>query len=938
MDRFSFLNAVHSSFIEDLYQQYLKYPDSIEPSWKAFFQGFDFALEEYGLEENTENNQPTKSFGEQVVNNNVDISKISEQIQKEFKVLNLIEGYRTRGHLFTKTNPVRDRRQYSPTLAIENYGLTSADLGIVFNCATETGMKKPATLKEIIDHLNTIYCDAIGVEYVHIKNIEERDFIRQWIQKNDNHAVLSAEEKKHVLQRLNQAVAFESYLNTKFVGQKRFSLEGVEALIPALDQLFTRSSQLGVDEIILGMAHRGRLNVLTNIFQTPYKQIFSQFESKEFTDDIYSGDVKYHLGASAKIETLAKETLKINLVPNPSHLEAVGAVAEGITRAQIDHDYEGNDKKILPVLIHGDSAIAGQGVVYEVVQMMSLDANKTGGTVHIVTNNQVGFTTNYLDARSSTYCTDVAKVTDSPVMHVNADDVESVVHAMHFAADFRNKFGKDVFIDLLGYRKYGHNEGDEPKFTQPKLYKIIAKHPNPREIYKDKLIKEGVVSDAVMKEIEEEFKNLLDENFNESKEIEKNRMEVFMADEWKDFPYKKDESVLKEIDTTFDLEELKALAVKISTLPEGKNFFRKIDKLFKARLKMIEDDHLDWAMGELLAYATLLKEGYRVRLSGEDSERGTFSHRHAVLKTVDTEEEYVPLAHISDEFRAFQVYNTLLSEYAGLGFDYGYGMVSPKTLTLWEAQFGDFANGAQIIIDQYIAAAEEKWKAQNGLVMLLPHGAEGQGAEHSSARLERFLTLCANQNMIVANATTPANFFHLLRRQLKSAFRKPLIVMTPKSLLRHPRAVSTMEDLAQGTFQTLIDDATASADKVERLVMCSGKLYYELLEKKEELKDEKIALVRLEQLYPLDKEKIDAIFNKYAKAKEFVWAQEEPENMGAWTFILKNFRERNPQVIATPASGSPAPGSHKKFEIIQNEVINKVFHTHGKPKSRPVTV
>jgi len=934
MDRFSFLNAVHSNFVEEMYQQYLKFPDSLEPSWKSFFQGFDFAMENYG-EADTEE---SSTFAQQVNESNVDVSKISEQIQKEFKVINLIEGYRSRGHLFTKTNPVRDRRQYSPTLDIENYGLTSADLNTVFNCATETGMSGPATLHQIIDHLKNIYCDSIGVEYVHIKDIEERDFIRKWIQNNENHATLSQEEKKHVLQRLNQAVAFESYLNTKFVGQKRFSLEGLESLIPALDQLFTRSSVLGVDEVILGMAHRGRLNVLTNIFQTPYKSIFSQFEGKEFTDDVYSGDVKYHLGASAKIETLAGETLKINLVPNPSHLEAVGPVAEGIARAQIDQVYEGDAKKILPVIIHGDSAIAGQGVVYEVAQMMTLEANKTGGTVHIVTNNQVGFTTNYLDARSSTYCTDVAKVTDSPVMHVNADDVESVVHAMHFAADFRNKFGKDVFIDLLGYRKYGHNEGDEPKFTQPKLYKIISKHPNPREIYKEKLIQEGVVSDQVMGEIEEEFKKLLDENFDESKEIKKNKIEVFMSDEWKSFPYEKRSSVLKKVDTKFPLKKLKELAVKISTLPEGKDFFRKITRLFQSRLEMIEGDKLDWAMGELLAYATLLSEGYKVRISGEDTERGTFSHRHAVLKTVDDEEEYVPLAHVSDEFRAFQIYNTLLSEYAALGFDYGYGMVTPETLTVWEAQFGDFANGAQIIIDQYIAAAEEKWKAQNGIVLLLPHGSEGQGAEHSSARMERFLTLCANENMIVANATNPANFFHLLRRQLKSNFRKPLIVMTPKSLLRHPRAISTMEELAKGEFQTVIDDATAKSEKVERLVMCSGKLYYELLEEKEELKDEKVALVRLEQLYPLDREKIDAIFAKYSKAKEFIWAQEEPENMGAWTYILKNLRDKNPQVIATPASGSPAPGSHKKFEIIQNDVICNVFQVKGKPKNRPVTV
>ena len=929
MDRFSFLNAIHSEYVEDLYQQYLKYPDSLEPSWKSFFQGFDFALANYGDEESM---QEIQSFAAQASNSNVNISEISEDIRTEFKVLNLIEAYRNRGHLFTKTNPVRERRHFEPTLAIENFGLTQADLSKKFNSATETGMSGPATLSEIIRHLDSIYCDSIGVEYMHIKNVEERDFIRQWLQPNENHASLSPEEKKHVLQRLNQAVAFENYLHTKFVGQKRFSLEGLESLIPALDQVITKSSQLGVDEVILGMAHRGRLNVLTNIFEKPYKQIFSEFEGKEFTDDVFAGDVKYHLGASKDIKTTAGETVKINLVPNPSHLETVASLVEGISRAKVDRTYEGDYKKILPIIIHGDAAVAGQGIVYEVAQMMTLDGYKAGGTVHIVTNNQVGFTTNYLDGRSSTYCTDVAKVTDSPVMHVNADDVVAVVHAMHFAADFRHQFGKDVYIDLLGYRKYGHNEGDEPKFTQPKLYNIIAKHPNPREIYKDKLIKEGIVSDAVMKEMEVEFKKLLDENFDEAKEIQRNTMDIFMAEDWKDYPYASRGSALENFDTKYPLDKLKELAVKISTLPKDKNFIKKITRLFDARLAMIQNDSLDWAMGELLAYATLLTEDYTVRISGEDVERGTFSHRHAVVKTEDTEEEYTPLAHVSDTYKAFQIYNSLLSEYAVLGFDYGYAMTTPRNLTIWEAQFGDFANGAQIIIDQYLVAAEEKWKVQDGLVMLLPHGSEGQGAEHSSARVERFLTLCANQNIIVANATTPGNYFHLLRRQMKSNFRKPLVVMTPKSLLRHPRAVSTMEDLANGTFQPIIDDATASADKVDRLVMVSGKLYYELLAKKEELNDEKVALVRLEQLYPLQMDQINAIFDKYAKA-EFVWAQEEPENMGAWSYILRNFRDRNPQVIAAPASGAPAPGSHKKFDINQNAIINAVFRVDGAVKA-----
>ena len=935
MDKFSFLNAVHAQLIDDMYAQYQKYPDSLEPSWKSFFQGFDFALENYG-EDHSDSAVPAGSapvqYAQQAVTNNA----VSEDISKEFKVVNLIEAYRSRGHLFTKTNPVRERRHYFPTLDIENFGLSKEDLNKKFTSATQTGMPAAATLQEIITHLQNIYCDSIGVEYMHIQNVEEKKFIMEWVNVNENHPTLSAKEKTEILFKLNQAVAFENYLHTKFVGQKRFSLEGGESLIPALDQLITRSSQLGVDEVVLGMAHRGRLNVLTNVFQKSYKQIFSEFEGKEFEEDVFSGDVKYHLGSSKKITTANGEEVRINLTPNPSHLETVAALVEGICRAKVDNVYKDDYSKVLPIVIHGDGAIAGQGIVYEIAQMMNLEGYKTGGTVHIVVNNQVSFTTNYLDARSSVYCTDIAKVTDSPVMHINADDVEAVVHAIRFAADFRAKFGKDVYIDLLGYRKYGHNEGDEPRFTQPNLYKLISKHQNPREIYKELLIKENVVSDDVLKKMEQEFKALLDENFDASKEIERNTMDVFMKDDWVDFQLGTKGAVANaNVDTTYDLEKLKELAVKISTLPADKKFINKITRLFENRVKMVEANSLDWAAGELLAYATLLTEGYNVRLSGEDVERGTFSHRHAVVKTEDTEEEYIPLRQITDQ--RFDVYNSHLSEYGVLGFDYGYAMAAPKTLTIWEAQFGDFTNGAQIIVDQYLVAAEEKWKIQDGLVMMLPHGSEGQGAEHSSARLERFLTLSANENIIVANITSPANYFHLLRRQMKFGFRKPLVIMTPKSLLRHPKVVSPLEDLATGSFQPILDDPTAYPAKVERLVLCTGKLYYDLLAKKEELNDDKVALVRLEQVYPLNFEKINAIFDKYNNKKDLIWAQEEPENMGAWSFILRNFRDTNIQLISPVASGTPAPGSHKMFEKNQTRIINAVFQCNDEPAKRPVT-
>ena len=916
MDRFSFLNAIHAQLIDDLYEQYRKYPDALEPSWKAFFQGFDFALENYGDEGYiSENGQPS------VVVQQVSNSNIPDEIRKEFLVMNLIEAYRSRGHLFTKTNPVRDRRTYSPTLSIENFGLSTADLNTKFNCAIEIGLKEATTLQNIINRLETIYCNSIGVEYMHIDNVEEKKFIRDFLQQNENKPQLSSQQKIEILRKLNQAVVFENYLNTKFVGQKRFSLEGNESLIPALDQLIIKSAKLGVQEVVLGMAHRGRLNVLTNIFGKSYKQIFSEFEGKEFEEDVFSGDVKYHLGVTNHIKTSDNKDIIINLVPNPSHLETVASLAEGITRAKIDNIYK-DSKKVLPIVIHGDGAIAGQGIVYEVAQMMTLDGYKTGGTIHIVVNNQVSFTTNYLDARSAIYSTDIAKVTSSPVMHINADDAEAVVHSLHFAAEFRARFGKDVYIDLLGYRKYGHNEGDEPKFTQPKLYKAISKHQNPKEIYKAKLMTEGVVSDEVLKEMEAEFKDLLDKDFDTAKEIEKNRLDIFMSEIWKGYQYEKG-SIQTPIDTSFDLEKLKELAVKISTLPADKKFINKITRLFTTRIKMIEGNTIDWALGEWLAYATLLSEGHNVRISGEDVERGTFSHRHAVVKTEDTEEEYTPLQHISES--RFDIFNSHLSEYGVLGFDYGYAMASPEMLTIWEAQFGDFVNGAQIIIDQYLVAAEEKWKAQNGLVMLLPHGFEGQGAEHSSGRLERFLELTANDNIIVANCTTPANFFHILRRQLKWNFRKPLVIMSPKSLLRHPRVVSPLEDLANGKFQPIIDDTTADANKVEKLVLCTGKLYYELLAKKEELNAENIALVRLEQIYPLQREDLDNILNKYSNRKELIWAQEEPENMGAWTYILRHLRNTGIDVIAPISSGSPAPGSHKMFEKNQQGVINKVF-------------
>ncbi|MBT8319683.1 MAG: 2-oxoglutarate dehydrogenase E1 component, partial [Gramella sp.] len=655
--------------------------------------------------------------------------------------------------------------------------------------------------------------------------------------------------------------------------------------------------------------------------------IFSEFDGKDYEQDIFDGDVKYHLGWTSCRTTDTGKEININIAPNPSHLETVGAVVEGITRAKQDRRYEGDNSKVLPILVHGDAAIAGQGLVYELVQMAQLEGYQTGGTIHIVVNNQIGFTTNYLDARSSTYCTDVGKVTLSPVLHVNADDAEAVVHAILFALDFRMKFKRDVFIDLLGYRKYGHNEGDEPRFTQPKLYKAISKHENARDIYFEKLKKEGVADDEYLKKLEDTYKSALEEKLEDSRKEETTRITPFMHDEWEGFRNVAEDEMMGDVDTTFDLEKLDKVAEAISHLPEGKKFMRKIQKIIDGRKKMYFDDNkLDWSMAEHLAYGSLMAEGYNIRISGQDVERGTFSHRHAVVKVEDSEEEIILHNNIKEREGDFFIYNSLLSEYGVVGFDYGYAMASPTTLAIWEAQFGDFVNGAQIMIDQYISAAEDKWKLQNGLVMLLPHGYEGQGAEHSSGRMERFLQQCAKDNMYVADVSTPANMFHILRRQMKAEFRKPLIIFTPKSLLRHPKVISTKEEFANGSFQPLIDDEEVKVENVKSLVFCTGKFYYDLLKQREELERNDVALVRIEQLFPLPASKMREIMEKYKNADDIVWAQEEPRNMGAYAHLLLHFHEaRNFRVCSRKFYGSPAAGSSVRFKKRHERVINSVF-------------
>jgi 2-oxoglutarate dehydrogenase E1 component len=908
MDKYSYLSNAHGAWVDELYQQYLQDPESVEFGWQKFFEGFEFAQKNYQTE-----------------------GGVSKNMHKEFKVVNLITAYRTRGHLFTKTNPVRERRKYSPSLDLETFDLTEADLNTTFEAGNEIGLG-PAKLKDIVAHLEQTYCQSIGIEYMYIRHPKPVDWIRNQIELK-NRPTFSVEEKKHILHKLNQATIFEQFLQKKFVGQKRFSIEGAEALIPALDALIEKGSTLGIKEYVMGMAHRGRLNVLANIFNKTYEAIFSEFEGKEYEDSLFDGDVKYHLGYSCKVTADSGQEVNMTLAPNPSHLEAVDPVVQGITRAKIDQELE-SEKEIVPILIHGDAAIAGQGVVYEVIQMAQLDGYRTGGTIHIVINNQVGFTTNYLDARSSTYCTDVAKTTLCPVFHVNGDDVEAVVQTVQMALEYRQRFGRDVFIDLLCYRKYGHNEGDEPKFTQPTLYKLIAKHPNPREIYIRQLMEQGVVSADEAKQMEKKFDDVLQDRLAEAKQIEKATVTHFLEETWKHLRLAKKADFDESPNTGFNKKKLMELGKKMATLPEGKKYFRKIVKLMKDRINMLESNELDWAMGEMLAYATLLDEGYPIRISGQDVERGTFSHRHAVVKTEDTEEEVVTLNNLSAKQAKFSIYNSLLSEYAVLGFDYGYAFTTPNTLTIWEAQFGDFNNGAQIIIDQFLSSAEDKWRTMNGLVMLLPHGYEGMGSEHSSGRMERFLLLCAENNMQVCNVTTPANYFHLLRRQLHRDFRKPLVVFTPKKLLRYDKAVSTLDEMAKGNFSEVLDDSAVKAAEVDTVAFCSGKIYYDLLEQREELKKgNNIAIVRMEQLYPLPEKQLEAIIKKYRKAKNWIWVQEEPENMGAWAHILRKFTSTpSPlSVIARPESGSPASGSPKVHEIRHQFIFDQLFAYSKKP-------
>jgi len=900
MDKYSYLNT-NPEDIEELYQKFLKNPENVEFGWRKFFEGFEFSKKDYSVESDSVSSS-------------------------EYKVINLIEDYRKRGHLFTKTNPVRKRRHYAPSLDYQNYGLVKEDLEKVFEAGKKVGLGA-SKLKDIIQMLDQTYCGSVAVEYVYIRNLDEIAWLKTKMEESRNTPSFSHNDKLNILNKLTQAVGFEKFIHKKFPGQKRFSLEGAESLIPALDAVIEGGNKLGVKEFMIGMAHRGRLNVLANIMGKPYHQIFSEFSGNEYEDSFLLGDVKYHLGYTSETKTNKGKDVVLTLSPNPSHLEAVNPVVEGLTRAHIDNlKSDTTEDSIVPIIIHGDASIAGQGVVYEVAQMSKLKGYTTGGTLHLVINNQIGFTTNYLDARTSTYSTDVAKTIQAPVFHVNGDDAEAVAFTAILAMEYRQKFHKDIFIDLLCYRKYGHNEGDEPRFTQPVLYKAIENHDDPRVIYAKKLIEQKDISESEAKQIETAFYDLLEESLTSAKKIIRAHISSFLAKEWKGIKKAKKADFDKSPNTGVDLSILKDIADKITSLPEDTKFFRKIVSLQKTRNDMVfKHQKLDWAMGELFAYGSLVQEGFPVRISGQDVERGTFSHRHAVFTIDDSEETYTPLKNISKTQAPFHIYNSLLSEYGVLGFEYGYALASPHELTIWEAQFGDFNNGAQIIFDQFLSSAEDKWNVMNDLVILLPHGFEGQGPEHSSGRMERFLTLCAENNFQVVNVTTPANMFHVLRRQLKREFRKPLVVFTPKSLLRHPEAVSDLVDFTKGGFKEVIDDSSADPKKIKNIAFCTGKIYYDLLDEKRALKNEDLAIIRLEQVYPLPKKQINQILTKYKNAELKMWVQEEPYNMGASPFIRSELDQLNLFIIARPATGSPATGSSKFHQKQQRKIIEKTF-------------
>jgi 2-oxoglutarate dehydrogenase E1 component len=912
MKDFSFITSAHPASVESMYRDYLKDPAAVDPELAKFFQGFDFAL-------GSQNGKPAPA------STPVPPALDGLKLEKEIGVYRLIAAYRRKGHLLSKTNPIRERKDRHAHLELENFGLSEADLDTSFQAGNFTRLGK-TTLRAILEFLTQCYSASLGAQFTYINDPKKELWLQQELETTMLEPV-PLEQKKRILLKLNEGVIFEKFLHTKYIGQKRFSLEGGETTIPALDAILNTAADLGVKEAVIGMAHRGRLNVLANILGKTYEEIFNEFEGHAAPEDttMGTGDVKYHLGFTSDITTHGGKQLNLQLCPNPSHLEAVTPVVEGFARSKADVIYESEFDKILPILIHGDSSLAGQGVIYEVLQMSDLKGYYTGGTIHFVINNQIGFTTDFDDARSSDYCTSVASMVQAPVLHLNGDDAETVVKAAQVAVRYRQQFNSDIFLDMVCYRTHGHNEGDDPKFTQPKLYAIIEQHPNPREIYSRKLIESGDFDAVLAKEMEKHFWEQLQNRLDDVKQHP--LPYAFQKPEqwWQALRSAGPEDFIRSPDTAITRQQLDTVFSAMMLLPEGFRPLKKVEKILLEKKKLFQEQSLlDWASGELLAYGSILLEGKDVRMSGQDVKRGTFSHRHATLRDEQTDQEYNRLSRLGPEQGNFRIYNSLLSEFAVLGFEYGYSLANPNVLTIWEAQFGDFSNGAQTMIDQFIVSAEQKWHKMSGLVLLLPHGYEGQGAEHSSARMERFLQMCADWNIIVTNCTTSANFFHALRRQLAWPFRKPMVNFSPKANLRHPRSYSRIEEFTSGGFREILSDAFCDTASVKKVLLCSGKMYFDLSEK--QIKDNRkdVAIIRLEQLYPFPEKQLIEIQKQYLKATWF-WIQEEPLNMGAAWFLQMSFKQFNFGVISRNPAASPATGYAKIHAQEQQEIVETAF-------------
>ena len=916
MKDFSYITNSHPAFIEETYKAFVQDPSSVDPDLKKFFEGFDFAVS---------NGHAGTGAASETTSTVANASGVDWQ--KEINVYRLILGYRNRGHLLAKTNPIRPRKDRQANLDLSYFGLSDSDLSQTFQAGKFVGLGA-TSLKNILTHLQTCYTSSVGAEFKYISNKEKVSFLIAEMETNFT-APVHLEKKKHILEKLNQGVIFEKFLHTKYIGQKRFSLEGGESTIAALDAIINTAASHDVQEVVIGMAHRGRLNVLANIMGKTYEQIFSEFEGTAIIDQTMgSGDVKYHMGYGSEITTPDQKKIHLKLVPNPSHLEAVDPVVLGFARAKADVLDQSAFDKYLPILIHGDASVAGQGIVYEVLQMSNLRGYHTGGTIHFVINNQIGFTTDFDDARSADYCTSVAAMVQAPVLHVNGDDAEAVVKCAEIATRYRQKFNSDIFIDMVCYRRHGHNEGDDPKYTQPQLYSLIDKHQNPRESYTQFLIQNGEPeAQALAKDMEKKFWADLQERLDE---VKQNPLPYkYQAPEiaWQNMGKATEQDFQSSPETAVSQERFNLLFERLMQFPQDFKPLKKVEKLLQEKIKLMESEQkVDWATAELMAYGSLLIDGNIVRMSGQDVQRGTFSHRHAVIRDEQTNKGHNRLNHFTEGQEKFRIYNSLLSEYGVLGFEYGYAMANPNALVIWEAQFGDFCNGAQTMIDQFIVAGEQKWQRQNGLVMLLPHGYEGQGPEHSSARLERFLQMAAELNIVVTNITSAANLFHAFRRQLTWNFRKPMINFSPKANLRNPGTFSKVEAFTQGGFKEIIDDEfVQDASAVKKVLFCSGKIYFELAEKQIKENRQDIAVVRLEQIYPLAQDQLNALHKKYSKATWF-WVQEEPQNMGAASFLKMNLHTINFGVISRSASASTATGYAKVHAAEQLEVIETAFN------------